>query len=240
MMNTIKLLLIEDEKPIHKLMKVALRDDEYDITSAFTADEGIKMAAITQPDIVILDLGLPQKTGFDVILSIREWNKRVPILVLSARDDDQSKVKTLDDGANDYVTKPFSMFELLARIRALLRTSSDVVLERGELKVGPFLLDIPGHLVQKNGKELHLTPIEFNLFSILLKNANRVILHKQLLKEGWGLQFGADIQYLRVFMKQLRQKIEDVPSQPSFIVTEPGVGYKFRACDALLPSKQGD
>jgi len=226
-----KILVVEDEASIHKLIKAALSTDEYQIISAYTGSEGIRSAASHQPDLVILDLGLPEKAGFEVIQSIREWSTGLPILVLSARTDEQSKIKALDDGANDYVTKPFSMAELLARIRALLRTSIQKISESNEIVVGPFMVDVAAHIVSKNGTELHLTPTEFKLLLILIKNANRVIPHKYLLKEVWGPGFATDIQYLRVFMKQLRQKIEDTPAQPFFITTEPGIGYRFKSPD---------
>jgi two-component system KDP operon response regulator KdpE len=227
----LKILVVEDEESIHKLIKAAVSSDDYQVISAFTASEGIRSAAAHQPDLVILDLGLPEKAGFEVIQSIREWSSNLPILVLSARTDEQSKVKALDDGANDYVTKPFSMAELLARVRALLRSSVNKISETSEIVIGPFVVDVAAHIVRKNEVELHLTPTEFKLFLILIKNANRVIPHKHLLKEVWGPGFGTDVQYLRVFMKQLRQKIEDTPAQPFFITTEPGIGYRFKYSD---------
>ena len=225
-----KVVIIEDEESIHKLLRAAMIGDEYQIFGAFSADEGIRMAASHQPDVVILDLGLPEKAGFAVITAIREWSK-LPILVLSARSDEYSKVKALDDGANDYVTKPFSMVELLARIRALIRSAQQHISENSELKIGPFWIDIAAHVIKKSDVELHFTPTEFKLFLLLIKNSNRVISHRQLLKEVWGPGFGNDVQYLRVFMKQLRQKVEAIPSQPEFIITEPGVGYRFK-CSA--------
>ncbi|MBL7661259.1 response regulator transcription factor [bacterium] len=228
MQPKIKILIVEDEESIHKLIKAAVSADEYQIISAFDGKEGIQAAASHQPDLVILDLGLPNKVGFEVISSIRGWSDSLPILILSARTDEESKVKALDDGANDFVSKPFSVAELLARVRALLRFSRQKGLESNELTVGPFHLDVAAHILKKNGTELHLTPTEFKLFALLAKNANRVILHKQLLKDVWGPGFGTDVQYLRVFMKQLRQKVEDSPSQPSYIITEPGVGYRFK------------
>lgn len=222
-----KILIVEDEQSIHKLIRAALSGDEYQIIDAFTADEGIRQAASTQPDLVILDLGLPEKTGYEVITSIREWSQ-VPIIVLSARSDEHSKIKALDDGANDYVTKPFSVGELLARVRAFIRNTQLRENENNLLTLFPFSIDISAHIVKKNNEELHLTPTEFRLFLLLAKNYNRVISHRQLLKDIWGPGFGNDVQYLRVFMKQLRQKIEDIPSQPRFIVTEPGIGYRFK------------
>lgn len=231
--HKIKILLVEDEDSIHKLFKGALLGDEYQLISAFTANEGIRTAASHQPDLIILDLGLPEKAGFEVIASVREWSAIVPILVLSARNDDESKIKALDDGANDYVTKPFSMVELLARVRALLRTTQNKTSETSEIISGSFIIDAASHTVKKDGRELHLTPTEFKLLYILVKNANRVIPHRQLLKEVWGPGFGNDVQYLRVFMKQLRQKIEDLPSQPVHILTEPGIGYRFKCADEI-------
>lgn len=223
-----KILLVEDEESIHKLIKGALQKEEFQLISAFNAEEGIRSAASYQPELVILDLGLPGRAGFDVILAIREWSVTTPILVLSARNDEQSKVLALDQGANDYVTKPFSMLELLARVRALLRINQIKASEQSQISAGPFVIDIAAHTLTKNGTELHLTPTEFKLLLILIKNAGRVIPHKQLLQEVWGPGFGGDVQYLRVFMKQLRQKIEASPAQPIHIVTEPGIGYRFK------------
>lgn len=223
-----KILLIEDEQSIHRLIQGAMIEEDYQLLSAFSADEGIKLAATYQPELVLLDLGLPKKEGFSVITAIREWSATLPIIVLSARGDEGSKVRALDEGANDYVTKPFSMAELLARVRALLRSTQRLQHDASELVVGRFRIDVSAHTVHKDQVELHLTPTEFKLFYLLAKNADRVIPHKQLLKEVWGPTYGRDVQYLRVFMKQLRQKIEDLPSQPAYILTEPGVGYKFK------------
>lgn len=223
-----KILLIEDEEPIHKLIRAALPVEEYAIHSAFTGEEGIRAAATHQPDLILLDIGLPQRTGFEVLLAVREWSS-VPIIILSARSDEHSKIQALDQGANDYVTKPFSVGELLARMRASLRQHQSRDSESNEIVLDPFSIDIAAHIVKKNGAELHLTPTEFKLFLLLAKNVNRVIPHRQLLKDVWGPGFGNDVQYLRVFMKQLREKIEDTPSQPRFIITEPGIGYRFKS-----------
>lgn len=225
-----KVLIIEDEKSIHKLIGAALTGDEYQPIHAYSGEEGVRAAATSAPDLVILDLGLPGKTGFDVISAIREWSK-MPIIVLSARGDEQSKIQALDQGANDYVTKPFSVAELIARIRAFLRTSSQQGEENNSITRGPFCVDIAAHIVRKNGAELHLTPTEFRLFLLLMRHSNRVISHRQLLTDIWGSGFGNDVQYLRVFMKQIRQKIEDSPSQPRYVVTEPGIGYRFKISD---------
>lgn len=222
-----KILIIEDEKSIHKLISSALVGEDYQFISAYSADEGIRSAASMQPDLVILDIGLPEKTGFEVIKAIREWSE-LPIIVLSARIDEDSKIKALDEGANDYVTKPFSMGELLARVKAFLRSSQNRIFENSEITLEPFYINISAHIIKKNKQELHLTPTEFRLFLLLIKNYNRVIPHRLILKEIWGPGFGNDVQYLRVFMKQLRQKIEDIPSQPSYIITEPGIGYRFK------------
>ena len=223
-----KVLLIEDEKAIHKLIKAALSGEEYELTSAFYADEGIRTAATIQPDLILLDIGLPEKSGFEVLKSVREWST-TPIIILSARSDEQSKILALDNGANDYVTKPFSTGELLARIRASLRFKlQSKEPEKNEIICEPFFVDVAAHIIKKNNEELHLTPTEFRLLLLLMKNVDRVISHRQLLKDIWGPGFGTDVQYLRVFMKQLRQKIEDIPSEPKFIVTEPGIGYRFK------------
>lgn len=227
---TKKILVIEDEKAIHKLIGAAFTEEECQLLSAYSAEEGIRSAASYQPDLVILDLGLPGKTGFEVLAAIREWSQ-LPIIVLSARSDEASKIRALDEGANDYVTKPFSVGELLARIRASLRVSAAREGMDELLEAGPFHVEISAHIVRKNGQEIHLTPTEFKLFLLLVRNYNRVITHRQLLKDVWGNGFASDVQYLRVFMKQIRQKIEDTPSQPRFIVTEPGIGYRFKIQD---------
>jgi two-component system KDP operon response regulator KdpE len=222
-----KILIIEDEQAIHKLISSALPHDQYTVIDAYSADEGSRLAATHQPDLIILDIGLPEKTGFEVIKSVREWGT-VPIIVLSARSDEQSKIRALDEGANDYVTKPFSVGELLARVRTSLRIHMHQNSESTEISVGPFFMDRGAHIAKKDGVELRLTPTEFKLLLLLIKNANRVISHRQLLHEVWGPKFKSDVQYLRVFMKQLRKKIESKPSQPEYILTEPGIGYRLK------------
>ena len=224
-------LIVEDESAIHKLITAALSNTDYSLVHAYTAQEGISHAAHYNPDIILLDIGLPEQSGFVVLQRVREWSQ-VPIIILSARSDENNKITALDAGADDYVVKPFSIAELLARMRAVIRArniSKDTL--SSKIESAPFSLDIAAHILLKNNQELHLTPTEFKLFSLLFRNAGKVLSHRQILKEVWGPGFGSDLQYLREFMKLLRQKIEDIPSQPIFILTEPGIGYRFKSSE---------
>jgi two-component system KDP operon response regulator KdpE len=226
----VRVLVVDDEAPIRRLLRASLDGDLYDLAEASGGEEGIRAAAVAAPDIILLDLGLPDLDGLEVTRRIREWSE-VPIIVLSARGDEMNKVAALDAGANDYVTKPFSGPELFARMRAALRAArperqSPVVVAH-DLEV-----DLSSRLVRKGGKEIHLTKTEFRLLSVLARQAGRVLTHRQLLLEVWGPEYEHELHYLRVYAQQLRTKIEDDPSQPKILLTETGVGYRLKQEDA--------
>lgn len=224
-----KLLIVDDEPQIRRFLRAALASDKFDCLEAEKGQEALSLTATHNPDAILLDLGLPDIDGLEVIKQLREWTQ-IPIIVLSARGQETDKVIALDSGANDYVTKPFGMEELLARIRVALRlaqnakgTPPEATFMREGLKV-----DFIKRQIFVDEREVHLTPIEYKLFSLLVRNAGKVITHRQLLREAWGQAYEKQTHYLRVFMGALRQKIEKDPANPRFLTTEPGVGYRFR------------
>jgi len=223
------ILVIEDEPGIRRFLRVTLGSNGYRTAEASCAEDGLKRAALERPDLVVLDLGLPDRDGMDVLRDLREWSS-VPLLVLTARETETSKVEALDAGADDYLTKPFGAAELLARIRVALRHAlrasapQDPVFATGDLRV-----DLAARVVTVAGQEVHLTPIEFRLLATLVKHAGKVLTHRQLLNAGWGPEYGFEAHYLRVYMAQLRRKIETTPAQPRYLRTEPGVGYRLVA-----------
>jgi two-component system KDP operon response regulator KdpE len=225
-MNKQRILVIDDEPQILRFMKPALEAGGFDPMTAKTAAEGIHLAATQAPDLVILDLGLPDKDGKDVIREVRAWSQ-VPIIVLSARDREAEKVASLDLGADDYVNKPFGIGELLARIRAALRHRQDVNAQPTTLNLAGLAIDVDKHVVLKSGVAIHLTPKEFDLLYFLMTNHDKLLTHRQVLLAIWGPAHVEDVQYLRVLIKQLRDKIEDDPNSPRLIVTELGLGYRF-------------
>ncbi|HEY4143258.1 MAG TPA: response regulator, partial [Pseudolabrys sp.] len=222
----IRVLVIDDEAAILRFLKPALEANNYDMASAGTVTEGIKRIAAETPDIVLLDLGLPDGDGKDVLTRAREWSD-VPIIVLSARDREAEKIEALDLGADDYVNKPFDVGELLARMRAALRHRMQRKAEVPVLQVSGLEVDAVRHRATRDGSELKLTPKEFELLSFLAKHAGRVVTHKQILAAVWGPAHTEDTQYLRVYIGQLRQKVEDHPDDPRIILTEPGIGYRI-------------
>jgi two-component system KDP operon response regulator KdpE len=224
------ILLIEDELPIRRFLRTSLAAEDYRLVEAETGQQAIRMAAQQPPDLVILDLGLPDLDGQDVLRQLREWLK-APIIILSARDQEKQKVTALDNGADDYLTKPFSTAELLARIRVALRhaartgaESESSVFTQGELKV-----DLANRKVFAAEKEVHLTPLEYKLLTTLVKHAGKVLTHRFLLNEVWGPMHGGETHYLRVFMASLRRKLEADPAEPRILLTEQGVGYRLAA-----------
>jgi two-component system KDP operon response regulator KdpE len=221
-------LLIEDELPIRKFLGASLASAGYRIDEAANGLDALKRAAQAPPDLVILDLGLPDMDGQDVLTQLREWCV-APIIILSARDQEQQKIMALDHGADDYLTKPFSTGELLARIRASLRHAGRVGGEPGATtyEVGDLRVDLDARRVFTNGSEVHLTPIEFKLMTTLVQSAGKVLTHRQLLKEVWGPHQVQETHYLRVFMANLRRKLEADPTQPRYLLTEQGVGYRL-------------
>jgi two-component system KDP operon response regulator KdpE len=223
-------LVIEDEVQMRRFLRASLSGNGYQVYESETAADGLAQAASRNPDLVLLDLGLPDEDGLVVTERLREWAK-MPIIVLSARGKEEDKIKALDAGADDYLTKPFGIGELLARIRVALRHSARS--ESGELQfsMGDVKVDLGRRQVSKREQEVHLTPIEYKLLATLIKYEGRVITHRQLLREVWGLNSTEQTQYLRVYMAQLRHKLEDNPSRPQFLTTEPGVGYRLRTRD---------
>jgi len=222
-----RLLLIEDELPIRKFLRVTLEQHLYDCMEAGTGKEALVMAAEYPPDVVVLDLGLPDMNGIEVLTRLREWSK-APVIVLTARGQESDKVAVLDAGADDYVTKPFGVNELLARIRVALRHSSTPD-GSPEFCVGDLRVDLLHRRVFSHGQERHLTPIEYRLLTTLVKHAGKVLTHQQLLKEVWGPGTAFETHYLRVYMAQLRRKLEKDPADPAYLLTEAGVGYRLVA-----------
>jgi two-component system KDP operon response regulator KdpE len=221
-----RVLVVDDEAAILRFLKPALEANGYDMTSAGTVAEALKRAAAESPDIVLLDLGLPDGDGKDVIRQARQWSD-VPIIVLSAREREAEKIEALDLGADDYVNKPFNIGELMARMRTALRHRMQRKVETPLLHVGDLEVDSVRHRAMRGGGELKLTPKEFELLSFLARHPGRVLTHKQILTAVWGPAHTEDTQYLRVYIGQLRQKIEQQPDDPQLILTEPGIGYRI-------------
>lgn len=220
-----RILIIDDEKQIRRMLNIALTGNGYNITEAATGNDGLTQAAIFHPDIIILDLGLPDCNGHEVIGKLREWT-HIPIIILSVREQESEKITALDAGADDYITKPFTIGELLARIRVALRHSIKTV-DEPVLKFGEINLDIPRRIVTLKGEDLKLTPTEYEILKYLAKNADRVVTQRQLLKAVWGPNHQEHTHYLRIYIGQLRHKIETDPTQPRYIITEAGIGYRL-------------
>ncbi|GAA0714715.1 response regulator [Dokdonella soli] len=228
------LLLIEDDPQIQRFLTTALEAHGYTLAIAGTGAEGLKLAALRQPDMLIVDLGLPDMPGLDVIQRVREWYAR-PLLVLSARDREADKVAALDLGADDYLTKPFGIGELLARLRVMERhLAGRSGNDDARLRIGDVVLDLAARRVLRNGEDVHLTPIEYQLLTTLARHRGKVLTHRLLLREVWGAAHTESPHYLRIYMRALRRKIEADPAQPRLLLTEIGVGY--RLLDAPLGS----
>ena len=225
-----KILIIEDEPQMQRFLRTSLDGNGYQVLEAETAKDGLAQAASRAPDLVLLDLGLPDQDGLEVTEQLRTWAK-MPIIVISARGNEEDKIKALDAGADDYLTKPFGIGELLARIRVALRHAARSDSGASELVMGDVKVDLLKRRVTKAEVEVHLTPIELKLLATLAKHEGRVLTHRQLLCEVWGPSSGQQTQYLRVYMGQLRHKLEDDPSKPRFLTTEPGVGYRLRLAE---------
>ncbi|WP_083824080.1 response regulator [Desulfosporosinus sp. OT] len=220
-----RILIIDDETQIRRLLRVSLTSHGYEVREVGTGQAGLNEVALLSTDLVILDLGLPDMSGIEVLCKIREWSK-VPIIILSVKEQETDKITALDNGADDYVTKPFGMGELLARMRAALRHSVGVE-EEPTLRFDDLSIDLSYRQVKLMDVEVKLTPIEYELVKCLATNAGKVLTHKFLLRSVWGQIFENNIQYLRVYMGQIRRKIELDPSRPRHIITEPGVGYRL-------------
>jgi len=223
------ILLIEDEPQMRRFLRITLQTQGYRLAEAETGSDGLVQATSRNPDVVLLDLGLPDMDGLEVTGRLREWTS-TPIIVISAREQEQDKVKALDAGADDYLTKPFSAGELLARIRVALRHAVRQRLGQQEpvFTLGNLRVDLAQRQVFLDDKEVHLTPIEYKLLTVLVRHAGKVITHRQLLKDVWGPAHGEEVQYLRVYMTQLRHKLEADPARPRFFMNEPGIGYRLK------------
>ncbi len=229
-MTSPRVLVVDDEPQILRALVVNLKALDYEIDTAASGEEALRKAAEHRPDAVILDLGLPGIDGVDVIRGLRGWTT-VPIIVLSVRDAERDKIAALDAGADDYVTKPFGMGELLARLRAALRRSSDHEEVEPFVETADFTIDLGAKRVLKNGEEIRMTPTEWGIVEVLVRHRGKLVTQAYLLREVWGPQYGEETNYLRVFMAQVRRKLEPQPSTPRYFITEPGMGYRFEMPD---------
>lgn len=221
-----RVLLIEDEPQIRRFVRAALEGEGFRVDEADTARLGLSEAATRHPDVVILDLGLPDSDGIDLLRDLRAWSK-VPVIILSARTEEAAKIEALDFGADDYLVKPFGVGELLARVRAALRRSAGPAGTAARITFGNVSLDLSSRSVQRAGEPVHLTAIEYRLLAFLVANAGKVLTHRQILRDVWGPSHSDDSHYLRIYMSHLRQKLEEDPAQPRHFLTETGVGYRF-------------
>ena len=223
------ILLIEDEPQMRRFLRVTLQAHGYQLIESATGQDGLIQVATRNPDVVLLDLGLPDIDGLEVTRRLREWSK-VPLIVISAREQEEDKVRALDAGADDYLTKPFGAGELLARIRVSLRhmAMQHTGTEEPVFVLDNLKVDLAKRQVMLDNREVHLTPIEYRLLAILIKHAGKVITHTHLLKEVWGTAYADQTHYLRIYMAQLRHKLEADPARPRFLINEPGVGYRLK------------
>ncbi|MHB8263963.1 MAG: response regulator [Acidimicrobiales bacterium] len=227
-----RVLVVDDERPFLKALGISLKAHGYQVDLAAGGDEAIALAASRHPDLVILDLGLPGMDGSDVLRAIRGWS-RMPVLVLSARDSETDKVTALDIGADDYVTKPFALNELLARMRAVLRRAVDHDDMPGKVETEDFTVDLMAREIRdRSGSHIRLTPIQWAIVELLVRNSGCLVTQRQLLKEVWGPSYEKETNYLRVFMTQVRRRLEPDPTRPRYFHTEPGIGYRFVVQDA--------
>lgn len=225
-MNKATILIIDDEPQIRKLLQINLESNDYNVIQASTGQEGLILSANHPPDLILLDIGLPDKSGHEILKKLREWFNK-PIIMLSVQDNENDIILALDNGATDYLTKPFRTGELLARIRSAIKRSQSIVNEES-LVCGNLEIDLVARIVKKNNEAIKLTSTEYNLLSLFAKNEGRVLTHQYILKEIWGFSFQTETQYLRVFVGTLRKKIEESPNNPQHIITESGVGYRFQ------------
>jgi two-component system KDP operon response regulator KdpE len=224
-MNKAEILVIDDESPIRKLLEITLTTHEYKVILAQNGKEGLQLAANHSPDLIVLDLGLPDKSGHDILKELRQWYTK-GILILSVQNSEKDIVQALDNGANDYLSKPFRNAELLARIRSIIRRNQTEN-ESTSIRCGKLVLDLTSRTVKLHDELLKLTTTEYSLLVLLMKNQGCVLTHQFILKEIWGVGYQTETQYLRVFIAALRKKIEVNPNQPAYIITESGVGYRF-------------
>lgn len=227
-----QVLVVDDEPQIRKFLRLGLEDSGFAVLEAANAEAALRAAVAAQPELVVLDLGLPDREGFEVLERLREWS-RVPVIVLSVRSRESEKVRAFDLGADDYVVKPFGMPELLARVRAALRRRVEAEAPEPVFRVGALEVDLVRRVVRVNGAQLRLSPKQYRLLQILVTNAGKVVTHRQLLNDIWGAAHRDDVQYLRVFVRKLRSRIEADPARPAYLLTELGVGYRLRTPDQL-------
>jgi len=223
--NNGRVLIIDDEPQIRRALRTALGGHDYEVETAEDGAEGLIQIATWSPDVIVLDLVMPGQDGFDVLRETRSWSQ-VPIIVLSARGQEPDKIRALDLGADDYLTKPFSVQELLARLRAVMRRSAGPTEQT--ISLGRITIDLARHVVTRDGEEVHLTPTEFDLLRVLAMHLGKVLTHRQLLERVWGGYAAENAQQLRVYINYLRRKLEADPAHPRIIVTEPGIGYRLR------------
>src|SRR5687768_5190758 len=229
MSNAPHILVIDDEQQILRAMRTILTEKQFKVTTASRGEEGLTLAAAGEPDLIILDLGLPDMDGVEVCTRLREWTQ-TPIIILSVRDSERDKVAALDQGADDYLTKPFGIEELLARVRVALRHSARTSGAQSKVvRAGPLTIDLAWHLVKRGDEEVKLTGTEYKLLAYLASNHGRVLTHQSILTQVWGEADANHTEYLRVYMRQLRKKLEADPERPQYILTEPGIGYRFIA-----------
>jgi len=226
MSNENTILIIDDEIQIRRLLEITLESNGYDIIEAVNGKEGISLAASHQPSLIILDLGLPDGSGHHILKQLREWYTN-PVIILSVQSNEEDIVKALDNGANDYLIKPFRTGELLARIRSALRSASNEEDANAVFEFGDLHADLASRVIKKKNEIIKLTATEYKLISLFVQQAGKVLTHQYLLREVWGSGYINQSQYLRVFIAQLRKKLEDDPNRPAYIITEPGVGYRF-------------
>ncbi len=223
-----RVLVVDDEPQIRRALGINLRARGYQVDLAEDGEQALELAASHPPDVVVLDLGLPGIDGVEVIRGLRGWS-RVPIVVLSVRDAEADKVAALDAGADDYVTKPFGMDELLARLRAALRRTGVAADDVARLETPDFVIDLAAKRVTRDGEEIRLTPTEWQIVEVLVTNRGKLVDQRRLLQEVWGPQYGEETNYLRVYLAQIRRKLEPTPSRPRYFITEPGMGYRFES-----------
>jgi two-component system KDP operon response regulator KdpE len=227
-----RILVVDDEPQIRKFLRLGLEDSGFAVLEAENAEAALRAAVAARPELVVLDLGLPDREGFEVLEQLREWS-RVPVIVLSVRSRESEKVRAFDLGADDYVVKPFGMPELLARVRAALRRRIESEAPEPVFRVGALEVDLVRRVVRVNGAQVRLSPKQYLLLQILVSNAGKVVTHRQLLNDIWGAAHRDDVQYLRVFVRKLRSRIEADPARPAYLLTELGVGYRLRTPDQL-------
>lgn len=225
-MNKAEILIIDDEPQIRKLLQINLESNDYKVIQASTGKEGLILAASHSPDLILLDIGLPDKSGHDILKELREWFNK-PIIILSVQDNESNIVSALDNGAADYLTKPFRTGELLARIRSAIKRSQNTE-NKPILSCGNIEIDLVSRIVKRNDEVIKLTSTEYNLLALFAKNEGKVLTHQYLLREIWGYSYQTETQYLRVFVGTLRKKIEENPNHPQHIITASGVGYRFQ------------